>query len=73
MKFFIDAIENPDLVLRYASTNKSPGPSKDFKRQDIGTGSTFGWIAPYMARFPDHPNTTRMLNRVTDLDAVTHN
>ena len=73
VKFFIDAIENPDLVLRYASTNKSPGPSKDFKRQDIGTGSTFGWIAPYMARFPDHPNTTRMLNRVTDLDAVTHN
>jgi poly(beta-D-mannuronate) lyase len=73
VKFFIDAIENPDLVLSYASTNKSPGPSKDFKRQDIGTGSTFGWIAPYMARFPDHPNTTRMLNRVTDLDAVTHN
>ena len=64
VKFLIDAIENPDLVLGYASTNKSPGPSKNYKRQDVDGGSTFGWIAPYMARFPDHPNTKRMLNRV---------
>ena len=64
VKFLIDAIENPDLVLPYASTNKAPGPSKDYKRQDIGGGSTFGWWAPYMARFPHHPNTKRLLNRI---------
>lgn len=73
VKFLIDAIENPDLVLRYASTNKSPGPSKNYKRQDIGTGSTFGWVAPYMARFPDHPNTKRMLNRIEDSGNVPQN
>ena len=73
VKFLIDAIENPDLVLGYASINKSPGPSKNYKRQDIGTGSTFGWIAPYMARFPDHPNTKRMLRRVSDPDAAIQN
>ena len=43
VKFLIDAIENPNLVLRYASTNHAPGPSKNYKRQDIGAGSTFGW------------------------------
>lgn len=73
VKFFIDAIEDPPLVLRYASTNKAPGPSKNYKQQDIGTGSTFGWVAPYMARFPDHPNTTRMLNRIKNPQAVPQN
>ena len=73
VKFLIDAIENPELVLGYASTNKSPGPSKNYKKQDIGTGSTFGWIAPYMARFPNHPNTKRMLNRIGDHENVPQN
>ena len=73
VKFLIDAIENPELVLGYASTNKSPGPSKNYKRQDVGTGSTFGWVAPYMARFPDHPNTKRMLNRIEAPQAVPQN
>ncbi len=74
VKFLIDAIENPDLVLGYASANRSPGPSKNYKRQDVGgTGSTFGWIAPYMARFPDHPNTKRMLNRVKYAENQIHN
>jgi poly(beta-D-mannuronate) lyase len=73
VKFLIDAIENPDLVLGYASINKSPGPSKNYQRQDIGSGSTFGWIAPYMARFPDHPNTKRMLRRISDPDAAIQN
>lgn len=73
VKFLIDAIENPNLVLRYASTNHAPGPSKNYKRQDIGTGSTFGWVALYMAGFPDHPNTRRMQNRVGYPQTVTHN
>lgn len=59
--FFIDAIEEPDLVLKYAKTNKAPGPSKNYKIQDLGgLGSTMGWIAPYISRFPDHPNSLRL-------------
>ena len=62
--YVIDAIEEPDLVLKYARTNRSPGPSKNYKVQDLGSiGSTFGWIAPYTARFPNHPNSQRLLAR----------
>jgi len=72
VKFLIDAIEDPKLVLGYALTNKSPGPSKNYKRQDLGYSgsSTFGWVASYMARFPDHPNTTRLLRRIADPENV---
>ena len=59
--FFINAIEEPELVLKYAKTNKAPGPSKNYKVQDLGgLGSTMGWIAPYISRFPDHPNSLRL-------------
>ena len=68
IKFMIDAIEDPNLVLGYASTNKSPGPSKNYKRQDIGTGSTFGWIVPYITRFSKHPNTKRLWARIENPD-----
>ena len=57
IKFFLDAIRNPSLVLSYARTNHAPGPSKNYKLQYLGGSSTLGWIAPYMARFPYHPNT----------------
>ena len=62
--FFIDAMEQPDLVLQYAKVNHHPGPSKNYKIQDLGSiESTMGWIAPYMARFPNHPNSQRLLAR----------
>lgn len=64
VSFFIDAMEQPDLVLKYARINKAPGPSKNYKIQDLGSiESTMGWIAPYMARFPNHPNSQRLLAR----------
>ena len=51
-------------MLKYAKTNKAPGPSKDYKIQDLGgMGSTMGWIAPYISRFPDHPNSQRLKAR----------
>ena len=59
--FFIAAMREPDIVLKYARTNHAPGPSKDYTRQYLGGGS-LGWVAPYMARFPDHPNTLAMRN-----------
>ena len=62
--FFIDAVEDPDLVLKYARTNRAPGPSKNYKVQYLsGSGSTMGWIAPYVRRFPDHVNSRRLMAR----------
>lgn len=60
VKFFLDAVVDPSVVLRYASTNHAPGPFKDYTRQDLGAAGTLGWVAPYMARFPDHPNVRRL-------------
>ena len=61
--FFIDAMEQPDLVLKYARTNRH-GTGKNYKIQDLGSiESTMGWIAPYIARFPNHPNSRRLLAR----------
>jgi hypothetical protein len=54
--FFISAVRKPDLVLEYARTNFWPGPSKDFTKQHLSPNS-LAWIAPYLARHPDHPNT----------------
>jgi poly(beta-D-mannuronate) lyase len=60
VNFFLDAVLDPSIVLPYARSNKAPGPSKDYTRQDLGGGGTLGWIAPYMTRFPNHPNTHRL-------------
>ena len=60
----INALEQPKLVLKYARSNKYPGPSKNYKIQDLGNlGSTLGWVAPYISRFPNHPNSRRLLAR----------
>ena len=65
VEFFINAMEDPELVFKYAKTNRHPGPSKNYKVQDLGSiGSTLGWVGLYMARFPDHPNTLRLLPRM---------
>ena len=56
VKFFLDAVQNPDLVLPYARANRHPGPSKNYRKQDLGGEGTLGWIAPYIARFPFHEN-----------------
>ena len=62
--FMIDAIEDPKRVIKYAKTNRHPGPSKDYKVQDLGSlGSTLGWVGIYMGRFPDHANTERLARR----------
>ena len=63
VKFFIDAIRDPSIVLKYAKTNYVPGPNKDYTNQYLGgsSSSTFAWIAPYIARFPDHTNTQALI------------
>lgn len=73
VKFLIDALENPDLVLPYARVNHAPGPNKNWRRQDAGSSSTFGWVASYMSRFPEHPNTIRMKSRISDSSSAPRN
>ncbi len=59
--FMLDALENNDAVLSYASENYGPGPYGDWRQQDLGApGDTLGWAIPYAARFPDHPNARRL-------------
>lgn len=65
VEFFLNAMEEPEVIFKYAKANRHPGPSKNYKRQDLGSiGSTLGWVGLYMARFPDHPNTQRLLPRL---------
>ena len=57
--FLMRAVADPEIVMDYAKANVSPGPTTDYRHQYLGgaSGSTFAWVAPYMARFPDHPNS----------------
>ena len=64
---YLDVADDPDLVLKYAKRNKAPGPSKDYKVQDLGGAYNFsasghGWVRLYIERFPNHENTRRLLN-----------
>ncbi len=64
VEYFLDAMEDPELILQYAWVNKAPGPNKDYTKQDMARGGNrhniFAWIAPYMSRFPEHPNVRRL-------------
>ena len=62
VKFFIDFTENNELVFKYAKENRSPGPAKNYKVQDLksNSGSNWGWLYAYTSRFPDHENIQRL-------------
>ncbi|HYE01498.1 MAG TPA: alginate lyase family protein [Alphaproteobacteria bacterium] len=67
VKFLLDGIDDPTIVHPYAKENHVPGPSEDWRTQDLsfldsrGHGRHYmAWAEPYMARFPDHPNTKRL-------------
>ena len=67
VQFYLDVADNPELILKYAKKNKSPGPSKDYSRQDLGGAYRFnssghGWVQLYLKKFPHHKNTNRLLN-----------
>lgn len=71
-EFFIAAVVDPSLVLKYAKRNYVPGPHKDYRKQDLGRGtSTYSWIAPYIARFPDHPNSKKLQSLTGKENALT--
>tara|TARA_B100000579_G_scaffold47032_1_gene32827 strand:- start:76 stop:729 length:654 start_codon:yes stop_codon:yes gene_type:complete len=62
VKFFIDFTENKEIVFKYSKENRSPGPAKNYKVQDLksNTGSHWGWLYAYASRFPDHENIKRL-------------
>lgn len=60
VQFMLDALEDNDLVIKYARENHVPGPSKNYRNQYLGGSGAFGWTYPYVSRFPDHPNSVRI-------------
>ena len=57
----VDFAENPEVVFKYAKENRSPGPAKDYKNQDLNSsGSVWGWVPAYASRFPNHENIKRI-------------
>ncbi|HSK39453.1 MAG TPA: alginate lyase family protein, partial [Arenibaculum sp.] len=67
VRFLLDAIDRPALVLAYAWENRDPGPHGDWTRQDLGFLVRRGhgrhymaWAEAYLARFPGHPNAVRL-------------
>jgi poly(beta-D-mannuronate) lyase len=67
IRFLLDAIDDPARVLAYAAENRSPGPSADWRRQDLsflerrGHGRHYmAWVEAYRARFPTRPETARL-------------
>ncbi|MEJ5231190.1 MAG: alginate lyase family protein [Geminicoccaceae bacterium] len=67
IRFLLDAIDEPERVLPYAAENRNPGPSADWRRQDLSFLSRRGhdrhymaWVEIYRARFPDREETRRL-------------
>lgn len=67
IRFLLDAVDDPRRVLVYAAENRSPGPSEDWRRQDLsflerrGHGRHYmAWVEAYRARFPDRAETRRL-------------
>ena len=68
--FMVAAMDRNEAIHPYAKQNFYPGPSKDWRRQDLGNvATTMSWVIPYTARFPDHPNTLRIQSLRTDRDS----
>ncbi|MDA9687715.1 alginate lyase family protein [Candidatus Pelagibacter sp.] len=70
VKFFIDFTESNEVVFKYAKEMRSPGPAKNYKVQDLksGSSSNWGWLYAYITRFPDHKNTMRIKKWSTNLE-----
>jgi poly(beta-D-mannuronate) lyase len=65
--FLLEAIEDPSLVLPYAQENTNPGPSRNYRVQDLeflvqrGHGRHYmAWTEPYIARFPESVTGQRL-------------
>jgi poly(beta-D-mannuronate) lyase len=71
VQFLLDGIADPRRVWRYAAANDKPGREGDYRRQDLsfleprGHGRHYmAWVEIYAARFPERPETRRLLTLV---------
>ena len=64
ISFYLDAVETPSIIFDYASANRDSGSNYPHNAQELATfkSENYGWIKLYLLRFPNHPNSTRMLN-----------
>lgn len=69
VKFLLDAVDNPALVLAYADEDSSNCTNATAQPMDLSgvvqsqAGFTYSaWLEPYMARFPEHANSARLAN-----------
>jgi hypothetical protein len=62
ISFYLDVMQNPEIVHKYAKYDVNSGGDISYKDQEeLGIYSGHhAWIAPYMLRFPSHPNTMRL-------------
>jgi hypothetical protein len=67
VKFLLDAVDDPAVALAYSSqdaTNCIHAEELPFLLSTVvqapGGFTWSAWLEPYMARFPDHPNTPRV-------------
>lgn len=74
VKFLLDGVDNPAVVLPYASqdptncANELPLPTIGLSTVvEVGQyGFNYSaWLEPYIARFPDHPNSARLRNLIS--------
>jgi len=71
VKFLLDAVDDPSVVLPYAvqdptnCLNEPPLPTIGLSTVvEVPPGGLnyTAWLEPYIARFPDHPNSLRLRN-----------
>lgn len=63
ISFYLDVLENPKIIHKYARANFASGGSIPYTEQEEIWGMYSGhhaWITPYILRFPNHENTKRL-------------
>jgi poly(beta-D-mannuronate) lyase len=65
--FLLEVLENPARILPYAAVNATPGPTDDYRSQDLGFLETRGhgrhymaWTEAFLATGPDTPQGRRL-------------
>ena len=76
IRFLLNAIEQPAIMLPYAAADTNSGVDRDPADQDLSFLDRRGhdrhymaWVEIYAARFPDRPESGRLLGLLARTDA----
>jgi poly(beta-D-mannuronate) lyase len=76
IRYLLDALDDPGKVRAYALANDNPGIDRDPSDQDLSFLATRGherhymaWVEIYAARFPERPETRRLLALLEHTDS----